>query len=219
MWELVYVSIRSTYNFILLFFNSWKLVIHAAINGYSRQPVYCYCSSNNEAQTVLSLFVNAIESFGLPSRVRCDRGGENSLVGYYMLNHPLRGIGRGSIISGRSVHNQRIERFWRDLFAGYTSLFYHLFYHLEDTGLLNSDDPVHLWCLHLIYRPYINSAIANFIDGWSCHPMSSANGLSPRQLWVQGMLRNYNSGYRVTDEIYGDQADDYVSIIIAYIYL
>ena len=140
--------------------------------------------------SVLSLFLDAVDSFGLPSRVRYDRGGENSLVGYYMLNHPLRGTGCGSIICGRSVHNQR---FWRDLFTGCTSLFYHLFYHL-DTGLFNSDDPVHLWCLHSIYRPYINSAIANFVDGWSCHPMSSTNGLSPRQLWMQGMLKNYNSG-------------------------
>ena len=174
--------------------------------------MYCYCSNNNEAQTVLSLFLDAVDVFGLPSRVRCDRGGENTLIGYYMLNHPLRGTGRGSIICGRSVHNQRIERFWRDLFMGCISLFYHLFYHLEDTGMLNSDNPVHLWCLHLIYIPYINSALANFVDGWSCHPMSSNNGLSPRQLWMQGMLRNYNSGHRVTNEIYGDQADDYVSM-------
>ena len=80
---------------------------------------------------------------------------------------------------------------------------------MEDAGILNSDNPVHIWCLHMIYCPYINSAIANFIDDWSCHPMSSLHGLSPRQLWMQGMLRNYDSGHRVTEELYhGDHLDD-----------
>ena len=188
-------------------------MIHAGIDGYSRLPVYCHCSSNNEAQTVLSHFLSAVDTFGLPSRVRCDRGGENTLVGYYMLSHPLRGTDRGSIICGRSVHNQRIEQFWRDVFIGCVSLFYHLFYHLEDAGILNNDDPVHIWCLHFIYLPFINSSLANFVDAWSFHPMSSANGLSPRQLWTQGLLQGYNSRRSVTEEIYGDQADNYVSYI------
>jgi hypothetical protein len=49
---------------------------------------------------------------GVPSRLRTDRGGENRVVGMMMLW--LRGTGRNSFMVGRSVHNQRIERFWRD---------------------------------------------------------------------------------------------------------
>lgn len=172
-------------------------------------PVYCSCSNNNRSDTVLDLFVGAIQNYGLPSRVRCDKGTENYGVAHFMLSHPQRGLGRGSVITGRSVHNQRVERFWRDLFIGCISVFYHLFYHLEDCGLLDATNPIDLYCLHYVYLPYINYSMKLFIDAWCSHPLRSVQNRTPTQLWIQGMLANALSGAVVTEELYG--VTDYVS--------
>ena len=75
----------------------WQIVVHGGIDGYSRVPVYLHASDNNRSVTVLRS--------KLPSRVRADHGGENVLVSEYMLQHPDRGPGRGSFISGKSVKN------------------------------------------------------------------------------------------------------------------
>lgn len=59
----------------------WKLVIHACIDGFSRLLIYCRCCDNNKAETVLELFKEGTQKYGIPSRARCDYGMENLLVG------------------------------------------------------------------------------------------------------------------------------------------
>ena len=92
--------------------------MHGGIDRYSKVPVYLKVVSNNRADTVFTAFLEPISHYGLPSRVRADCGRENVEVECFMLAHPERGPQRGSFISGRSVHNQRIECLWRDTYVG-----------------------------------------------------------------------------------------------------
>ena len=118
-------------------------MIHGGIDGFSRLLVFLHASSNNKTCTVLKHFLTATSTYGLPSRVRVDHGGENNDICDLM--ELLQG--RGSAIRGTSVHNQRIERVWVDTWNGATNLYYDLFHFLEDQGSLDINNQQHLWTL------------------------------------------------------------------------
>ena len=167
----------------------WRIVVHGGIDGYSRLPVYLRASSNNRASTVLDSFLGAVQQYGLPSIVRCDRGGENVGVSEFMLTHPDRGPGHRNCITGRSVRNHRIERLWRDVYIFRLHFVYYLFYQLEDDEFLNSENNNDLFALHFVFIPRINHQLELFRDFFSHHPLHSARNQSPLQLWVRGMVR------------------------------
>lgn len=167
------------------------------MDGYSRLIVYLKCASNIRASTVYESFLGAVRQYHLPSRVRCDQGGENVHVAQHMIEQ--RGANRNSVIVGSSVHNQRIERLWKDMHYAVTSLFYRLFYFMEQTDRLNPLDEKHLFALHFIYIPRINRALSSFINGWNNHPIRTAHNKSPIMLFTSGMLLLQNSGLVALD--------------------
>ena len=161
----------------------WSIVIHGDIDGYSILPVFLQVSTNNCSDTVLQCFLEGIRYYGLPSRVRCDRGRENVLLSQFVLtHHPQCGPVCNSCITGRSVHNQCIERFWRDLFTGCVSLFYGLFYMLEDMQILDLTDTADLFALQYIFLSCINLAFNVFKESYSHHRLRTAGNCSPYQL-------------------------------------
>ena len=151
-------------------------------------------------------FLQTVNKYGLPSRIRCDQGGENVLVSQHMLRH--HGTERRSVLVGSSVHNQRIERLWRDMRRCVTGTFYRLFYFLEHHNMLDPINESHLFALHYVFLPRINEALQHFQESWNQHGIRTERGMTPNQLFTAGALRLRHSGLAAVD-FFDSVPDDY----------
>jgi Trp operon repressor len=179
--------------------------VHGAIDGYSRLVTFLKASTNNKASTVLDLFLTAEEEYGLPSRIRVDKGGENHSVCRYM--EEKRGTGRGSAIRGRSVHNQRIERLWLDVWDNIVNVYYDLFSAFERDLVLNPNSEEQVFALHYVYMPRIRRSIQTFVMQHNHQKIRTENA-SPLQMFVARSLELHGSTDTAMREVFAVRADE-----------
>ena len=67
------------------------------------------------------------------------------------------------------------------------SLFSQIFQYLEMHNMLDADDEIHIWCLHMVYLPMINQHLETWKASWVHHPLRTERNKSPMQLWIGGL--------------------------------
>ena len=175
------------------------------MDGYSRLITFLKCNTDNKAATVLHQFILASSKYGLPSQVRSDHGTENTKVAAFITL--VRG--RQSHITGRSVHNQRIERLWRDVRTNVVEKYRNKFYSMEEDAAvgLNPADSKHIFALQYVYLPIINQCLEQFVEAWNTHKLRSEHNQTQQQLWLSGTLDNAGNRYTAPHEILSDGVD------------
>ncbi|CAG2199511.1 unnamed protein product [Mytilus edulis] len=185
----------------------WNMIIAGGIDGFSRLITFLECVDNNKAGTLLNCFVKGVTKYGLPSRVRSDMGRENTLIADYMIKN--RGSGRGSMITGKNVHNQRIERLWRDVYAGVLSYYYDLFYYMEDIGVLDPLDELNIYALHHVYLHKVNEKLGIWKTAWANHRIRTVRK-TPMQMFTTSVNNNVDESQPLpdSDELVTDDNPD-----------
>ncbi|OBZ70899.1 hypothetical protein A0H81_09541, partial [Grifola frondosa] len=168
----------------------WGIVIHGFIDGFCRTVTGLRASVNNSASTVLDVFIEAVEHYGVPSRVRGDRGGENVAVSVWMILR--RGPNRASFMWGSSTHNTRIERLWVEVGRQFCREWRVFFTRLERLHQLDRTNPHHLWLLHSLFLDSINADCQSFQVDWNAHPISGSDthDQSPNDMRILGQTAN-----------------------------
>jgi hypothetical protein len=146
-------------------------------------------SIRNKPVVPYRLFKKAIQEYGLPSRVRGDRGGENIMVAEYMISH--RGLRRGSYLFGTcvtsfslhgnsqrgysSTHNTRIERVWLEVGVQFARRWKAFYEQLESFYGLDPHRPEHLWLLNTLFLDDLNEDVKMFVETFNNHGIKNSD--------------------------------------------
>lgn len=151
------------------------LYVHGAIDGYSRRILWLEVNSTNKnAKVVASHYLNTVEQLGgVPTRLRSDKGTENSGIGilqqFFRWHNEDEFSARKSFHQGKSSANQRIEAWWSKLRDGGGGWWINMFKDLRDSGIYEDGDNLLDECVKFCFLPILRKELQLVAELWNTH--------------------------------------------------
>lgn len=156
--------------------------IHGCMDGWSRKLLWLEISASNKNPSIVgNYFIEYLEEIkGAPRIVRFDRGTENSLVRDIQL-HLRQTNGNTSSLHcvqyGKSVHNQKIERFWNYFRECYSQHWIDYFKRLLDVGLFDSSSIFQKYLLQFCFSRILINEVKQIKQAWNLHRVRKMKGI------------------------------------------
>lgn len=103
------------------------------------------------------------------------------------------------------MHNQRIERLWRDLNCHVLSHYREIFQTLEAEYFVDFNDSLSLFVLHYLYMDVINEELQLYQHAWNIHGLRTERYQSPMNLFLSHL--NKLPPNHVDPHLYGVEND------------
>lgn len=153
--------------------SSFGFYIHGAIDGWSRKVIWLDVGGTNKDPKVIgSYFLDFVESVGGTSKIlRMDNGTENGMLAdiQSFLMESVNWQHYPSYIFGRSVANQRIEKFWQFCYHEFAVFWIDLFKDMEICGVYNPSIWLHRVLLQFCFTPLLRSELNHLLHTWNFH--------------------------------------------------
>ena len=110
------------------------------------------------------------------------------MLGCGMQWNKQEGLIEGAILWEHQLKIRELKGSGEMCFRVVPHMFYCTFQSMEEAGLLERSNAIHMFALYLIFLPRINRALESFAEAWNLHPIPTEQNWTPEQIWMNGMI-------------------------------
>lgn len=125
----------------------------------------------------------------------------------------LSGESHNSFLYGKSAHNQRIECLWRDVHVKVVFKYKTIFKSMEEGGILDINNSVHISCLHHTFGQRIQRDLEVWPNAYNNHNVLTEHNQTPIELCHSTNFIHSALEVTAIQNLFHREATEYANII------